>query len=164
MSYFFKADEIFQTGVQIEQNGIKFYQRLADLTKDAKIKQIYESLRDAEKNHVEVFRKLLKEVASQKGALQSVKDFPEEDTTYLKTMADNNVFTGKINLDEISRKIKSTKDAVNLALDFEKSSVLFYTQMKKFTRPELGEQQINKLIKQEEEHIRILNDLLKKHE
>ena len=162
MAYFFNAEEIFQVGIEIEQNGIKFYQKLIDLSKDPELKKTYAYLRSAEENHVKVFQSLQAKVVSKVIPAEAVKEFPEEDMSYMKTLADANVFSKEIDLDKMTGRIKSAKDAVNLALDFEKASILFYLQMKKFTRPEWGEADINKLIKQEEEHIKILSALLAK--
>ena len=79
MAYFFNAEEIFQVGIEIEQNGIKFYQKLIDLSKDPELKKTYAYLRSAEENHVKVFQSLQAKVVSKVIPAEAVKEFPEED-------------------------------------------------------------------------------------
>lgn len=161
MDYFFNAEEIFHIAVMIEANGEKFYNHISATTKDAKTKNVCTRLAGQEHDHRLLFEKLLSDVVNKKGAMYNIADFPQEDLSYLKAVSDSNVFTRAINLKEVSSKIKNAGDAVRIALDFEKDSILFFIQMKKFTRPEWGQAEINKLIGQEEEHIVTLTALLK---
>ena len=161
MDYFFNAEEIFHIAVMIEDNGEKFYNHVSATTPDARTKDICAKLAGQEHNHRLLFEKLLSDVVNKKGAMYTLKDFPQEDLSYLKAVSDSNVFTKALDIKNMSGKIKNARDAVTIALDFEKDSILFFIQMKKFTRPEWGQAEINKLIEQEQEHIVILTALLK---
>ncbi|HLD36607.1 MAG TPA: ferritin family protein [Planctomycetota bacterium] len=161
MDYFFNAEEIFHIAVMIEDNGEKFYNHVSATTTDAKTKDICAKLAGQEHKHRLLFEKLLSDVVNKKGSMYNIADFPQDDLSYLKAVSDSNVFTQALNLKDVSAKIKNTKDAIIIALDFEKDSILFFIQMKKFTRPEWGQAEINKLIEQEQEHIVTLTTLLK---
>lgn len=160
MSYFFNAEEIFHIAIMIEQNGEKFYNHLITLVDDEKTKQVCARLAREEHNHHMLFKKLIAGVVSQKGAMYDLKDVPADDQSYLKSIADTNVFTRSLNPADVTGRIKTASDAVKLALDFEKESILFFIQMKNFTRPEWGQAEINTLVKQEQEHINLLTILL----
>jgi len=161
MDYFFNAEEIFHIAVMIEDNGEKFYNHVSATTKDARTKEVCIKLAGQEHKHRLLFEKLLSDVVNKKGAMYNIADFPQEDLSYLKAVSDSNVFTRALNLKDVSGKIKNARDAAIIALDFEKDSILFFIQMKKFTRPEWGQAEIDKLIEQEQEHIVTLTALLK---
>ena len=90
-----------------------------------------------------------------------MNDLSSAEQSYLKAVSDSNVFTKALDIKNMAGKIKTARDAVTIALDFEKDSILFFIQMKKFTRPEWGQAEIDKLIEQEQEHIVTLTALLK---
>jgi rubrerythrin len=161
MDYFFNAEDIFHIAVMIEDNGEKFYNHISATTPDARTKGICAKLAGQEHNHRLMFEKLLSDVVNKKGPMYNLADLPQDDLSYLKAVSDSNVFTKALNIKDVSGKIKNAKDAVIIALDFEKDSILFFIQMKKFTRPEWGQSEINKLIEQEQEHIVTLTALLK---
>lgn len=160
-SYFFNAEEIFHIAIQIEQNGEEFYNLMVKQVADNKAKDVCQRLAGEEHKHRLMFEDLLKELVIKKGSVYNLTEFPESDLAYLKALADTNVFTHKLNTVALSSQMPSAKSTVKFALDFEKDSILFFLQMKKFTRPEWGQVEINKLIEQEQEHIRLLTGLLK---
>jgi rubrerythrin len=163
MTYSFNAEEIFHIAITIEQNGEKFYNHITTLViKDYKTKQICNLIAGEEREHIKVFENLLAELVNKKSSSYNMKEFPEEDLSYLKALSDASVFTPLLDLKEISSKIRNAGDAIMVALGFEKDSILFFTQMKKFTRPEWGQSEINRIIEQEQEHIKILITLLHK--
>ncbi len=160
-AYFFNAEETFHIAIIIEKNGEEFYKLMLGKVRNDKAKQVITRLAGEEAKHRLMFERLLAELVSKKGPAYNMIDFPEEDLSYLKTLADTNVFAKSFNLKTVSGGMKTPKNAVNTALGFEKDSILFFLQMKKFTRPEWGQSEINKLIEQEQEHIKLLTGLLK---
>lgn len=160
-SYFFNAEEVFHIAIQIEQNGEEFYNLMVKQVADNKTKDVCQRLAGEEHKHRLMFEGLLIELVAKKGSVYNLTEFPESDLAYLKALADTNVFTHKLNTAAFSNPMPSAQNAVKLALDFEKDSILFFLQMKKFTRPEWGQVEIDKLIEQEQEHIRLLTGLLK---
>jgi len=68
------------------------------------------------------------------------------------------VFTKEKKGTEIAQKIKDDKEAIEIGIDAEKDSILFYTEMKKLV-PKDGHKTIDKLIGQEQEHLRKLSEL-----
>jgi rubrerythrin len=49
----------------------------------------------------------------------------EEYSLYLKALADARVFTTELKAEEAAREVKSGKEAIDLAIGFEKDSLLF---------------------------------------
>ena len=61
---------------------------------------------------------------------------------------------------EIARTIRNDKQALELAIGFEKDSILFYYEMKRYVW-EGFHKDVDKLIAQEQEHLKKLSDLMK---
>ncbi|MBI4834309.1 MAG: ferritin family protein [Planctomycetes bacterium] len=160
MPYFFNAEEIMEVAILIEKNGEQFYRLLIDETKDNDIKKICARLRDDEKKHQKVFEEMLKKTMSKKPASVSVKEFPEDDAKHLKKMADANVFTRNLSAKEIASKIKTDQETIRFALKIENESIAFYAQLRKFTSSDMGGNDIDKIIKEEQAHYNILDKLL----
>jgi rubrerythrin len=60
------------------------------------------------------------------------------------------------NIPELALKCKTPIEALDLAVNFEKDSVVFYTTMKKLVPENLGKGEIDALIDEEISHIFIL--------
>ena len=160
MSYFFDAEEIFHTAILIEQNGEKFYQALLNETKDEAVKKVCRRLADDEKRHAANFIRLLKEAVGRKPAVFTGTDVGEEDVKYIKSLTDANVFARTLSVKEVAAKIRTDQETIRFALKIEKESVVFYASIKKFVKPGPGKDEIDEIIQEEQEHYRILNELL----
>ena len=162
MTYFFNAEEIFHVAIMIEENGEKFYNHLQSAFRDENVRQVCERLATEEHKHKLLFEKLITEVVNKRPAVLNLKDFNDEDLKYLKALADSNVFADSFDIRKIAGKIGTAKEAINLALNFEKDSIFFFVQMKSLTSPESGKDDIDRLIEQEQTHVKILTLLLGK--
>jgi rubrerythrin len=163
MSFNFNADEIFQIGVQIEANGQKFYETVAKNTSEPAAQKVFLDLAKWESEHIELFKNLrhgLPESAKQ----EDVFDPNQELHLYLKATADSHVFIRNKDISELASKCKTPIDALNLAIAFEKDSVVLFTTMKKLVPPHLGKDQIDALIDEEISHLFILTQKRKELE
>ncbi|MBN2190424.1 MAG: ferritin family protein [Candidatus Aureabacteria bacterium] len=150
----FSGSEIVELGIQIERNGFDFYNDLASAIKDEKAKEVFEFLAVEESKHIKVFGKILNSVQD----YEPVELYPEEYFAYLKKIADQSVFTKDDKGHEIASKIKDRGEAIEMAVSFEEESIRFFEEAKKVVSPE-DELLIDKIILQEEEHIKKLNGL-----
>jgi len=75
-------------------------------------------------------------------------------------LASEHVFTQKDKGKELAQNIESDIKAVELSIKFEEESVAFYENMKKVI-PAREEGTIDRLIKEEESHIKKLSDVKK---
>jgi rubrerythrin len=163
MSFNFNADEIFQMGVLIETNGQKFYEAVAKNTSDLSPQKIFLDLAKWESKHIELFKKL------RQGLPDSAKrgdlfDPNQELNLYLKATADSHVFIRNKNIPELALNCKTPIEALELAITFEKDSVVFYTTMKKVVPEHLGKIEIDTLIDEEISHIFMLTQKKKELE
>jgi len=152
----FVGSEIVELGIQIEKNGRDFYNALVKLSKNQRAKETFKYLAGEEEKHIAVFKKILDSVHK----YEPPESYPGEYFAYMNALASEYVFTRKQKGDEIARKTKSDKEAVDLGIGFEKDSIIFYEGMKKVVPP-YDHKTVNELIIQEQDHLRQLSDLRK---
>jgi len=163
MSFDFNANEIFQIGVQIESNGQKFYETVAKITSDLSAQKIFLDLAEWESKHVELFKKLGRGLPDS-AKRENLFDPNQELNLYLKATADSHVFIRNKDIPGLASKCKTPIEALELAVTFEKDSVVFYTTMKKLVPEHLGKAEIGTLIDEEISHIFMLTQKKKELE
>ncbi len=152
MSQVFNAEEIFSIGIQIEKNGCLYYRTVADNTSDEDVKNLFLSLAEWEKNHIEVFENLKSQLPED---LKNQNLFDPDNTVhlYLKATADSHIFVKNSDIEKLALSCSSPREAIELALQFEKDSVVYYSSMKEMVRDDLGRNHLDKLIREELTHV-----------
>ncbi|NWG03705.1 MAG: ferritin family protein [Syntrophaceae bacterium] len=155
MSFNFNANEIFEIGIQIESNGQKFYEDIAKNTLDPSAQKLFLDLSKWESQHIELFKKL-KQGLPKSAKREDLFDPNQELSLYLKATADSHVFIKNKDISQLASRCKTPIEALELAVNFEKDSVVFYTTMRKLVPEHLGKREIETLIDEEIGHIFIL--------
>jgi rubrerythrin len=149
----FSISEIVKFAVEIEKEGIVFYQTMSDKTENDELKEIYDGLRDDEKLHQAIFEALLSTVDGNVELMDMDNDY----AAYLNAMVKNAVFDEE----EAKKKasdISSDLEAIDYALAKEKDSVVFYLNLLKLLNKEEDKETLDKVIKEEQVHmIKLLN-------
>ena len=159
MPDFFSASDIVEFAVEIEKNGKDFYETLAADSKDEKLKETFRSLANAEGQHAQVFSKILERL----GPFNPKEAFNDEYFAYMKSIADEHVFTKALNGHEIAKSITTNDKAIAMAIAIEKDSIAFYNQMKKVVNKN-EHLIINEIIANEYQHLKTLEDLIEPKE
>jgi rubrerythrin len=158
ISMILNADEILKIAEQIERNGIAFYERAAERFHGDE-KRTLVSLANMERNHERAFASMRRELAD---ADEGLKAFdPEgEAERYLSAFADGQIFD--LNADPVALlgRQESVQGILELAIDMEKDSVVFYVAIKEAVPESLGKNRIEKIIKEEMDHIILLSGIL----
>ena len=150
MSYDFNADEIFEIAEQIERNGAKFYRASAENIIDANKKKLLIDLAEMEDEHENTFKKMREELTSDEKVIMTF-DPDGEAEKYLRALADTRVFYDKkIDTNSLEKILKT-------AITAEKDSIVFYLGMKEVVPANLGKQKLDKIIKEEMNHISLLS-------
>jgi len=153
MAYDFNADDVFEMAEQMESNGAKFYRATADSTDNEELKKLFNHLADMEIAHQNLFKSLREEL-SEKEKAAMVFDPNEESTLYLQALVNSRVsFENEYQGNSIESILKG-------AIESEKDTIVFYLGIKEAVPDELGKNQIDKIIKEEMAHIRILSQEL----
>jgi len=153
----FKASEILKVAIQIEKNGLAFYQGVKDKSKNLTVAEVFGFLAREEERHTRTFERLL-EMA---GDYEPAESYPGEYELYLEALAGENVFKKEADFKRLSLEVNSDLQAIDLGIGFEKDSIIFYNEMKNFV-PQEDAAVVEKVIAEEKEHLLKLFDLKKK--
>jgi rubrerythrin len=159
MSITFNADEIFEMAENIERDGAAFYRQAAKNAADKKIKQMFLDLAGMEDKHLATFQAMRKQLGDREKE-ETVFDPDNEAAMYLQTMAKGHGWEGKKSLTESLTGKESTEDILKIALEAERSSVVFYSGLKELVPAKSGRDKVEAIIKEELGHIAILNQQL----
>lgn len=162
MGYGFSAGEVFQMAIDIEENGRLFYERARDMVDDAAAKEVFAQLGRDELEHKRRFAQLKSELPASEASAQ-VWDPEEELGQYLQMMADMHVFRSDMDLDATMGRIATAVEALRLAIQFEKDSVIFFLGMQDAARSKKAQEMIGQLVEEEKSHIRKLAAALRRH-
>jgi len=154
MSGLIKTREVIEAAVSIEENGYAFYKSVEGAIDDKDVKDVFSFLAGEENRHIVAFKKIYEGIDDQEDTI--IDD--EDSSNYIKALAEKNVFTKKDAANDLVKNIKTPFDAINLALNFERDSILFFNEIKSFVSQD-NRDLINKLIKEEHDHIVKLHKL-----
>ena len=153
MSYFFKASEIVQFAIKLEENRERFYRYAMQMMQDDNVKKILKHLADEEVIHKNIFQKLL----SQVGNYKPIESYPGEYLAYLQAYVNAIIFTNAALNDEFP-SVSDSLSALDFGLQRELESILYYQEMKNFV-PEAQRHILDTIITEEREHFTKLSDL-----
>lgn len=159
MAIRFNADELFEIADQIEKNGSSYYKSAAARFSDQKIGKLLSSLAEMENSHRVIFQALRTEIKEyeKKSASAGAPD-KEQIAPYLRALADNRIFNVKTEPTKLLKGNETLDDIFKIAIGLEKDSIVFYLGMKETVPKNLGRDKIDGIIKEEMNHIIILNE------
>jgi len=152
VAIFYSAVEVIEMAIKTEDSGTVFYQGVAKKTKNPKLKQLFEFLAGEEIKHKLIFTDLYKTI---KDSPQSVPYNWEEMILYLKAITESRFFLGKNKAINLVKSAKTSKQALDSALGFERDTLLFYTEIISIVT-ETNRRLVEKIVAQEKNHIRQL--------
>jgi len=156
MATIFNFHEVYEMGLQIEQNGLAFYRRFSQSVEENSAKILLKGLADWEERHTEQFKRLRDEEAVKLPSVAKV-DVDGEAAAYLRSLADSHVFLRSFDIEELSRNLVSTKHVLEKALQFEKDSVVLYESLLAIIPDELGKAAVKKLADEEIKHVEMIS-------
>lgn len=145
--WFFKPSEIAKIGMKIEENGLTFYKALAEQTGEPEAKALFDFMAGEEAQHYKIF-----EALSDKLQGYDVPSLEDDYEDYMRELANGSVFATDVDPVAMAKGIKTVVEAIDLAVGFEKDSVLFYLQFKKMV-PEEEKFGVEEIIDEEQKHI-----------
>ena len=156
MSILFTASEVLNMGVEIEKNGMDFYNAMANRTEDESAKELFTFLAGEEVKHKGTFQAMLKNLSK----LELTASEEEEYNNYLGALTSSRVFKSNDNAEELASSL-TTLQAIDMAIEAEKDSILFYYElMEQALDGEKGD--IERVIKEEKAHYGKLMNLKEK--
>jgi len=149
MSDQISIQEIIETAIEIEKNGVTFYHALAESSSTAHVRELFSHLASEEKRHITRFQEILESAG---GYQISEAYYATQYMGYMKALADEHVFRSDISITEVADSAKSPIEAVNIAIAFEKESIIFLHEVRELMS-DAGEESIQKLLDEERKHL-----------
>ena len=158
-SHSFSDLEGLRIAVEMERRGVEFYRRAARLTKSVHSVKMLEELAAEEEGHQREFSKLMENQCTCRSAEAAVC-YSGETSAYLSAIAADIVFTG--GLMEVGRRggFDSLPAILTTAIDSEKNSILFYSELRDLTGDPGAQQAFGSVISQEKVHLAKLQQQL----
>ncbi len=152
MAAAFNVEEIVSIGIEIEKNGRIFYKKAAETTTDSVLKATLEQLAAWESEHIYTFETIKRELAS--ASTDESWYANEESQGYFKAAADSHVFIQNSDIPSLLSDCDTPLDIFEMALRFEKDSIVLYQTLKELVNPALGgHEELDKVIKEELMHV-----------
>ncbi|MDH7552580.1 MAG: ferritin family protein [Spirochaetota bacterium] len=153
----YSTQELIDIAIGIEETGYYFYSTFKNKFKDESFKQIFQFLADEELRHKNIFSGMLKELKETEGL------FTEEYYSYLKAIGTTRVFANKDDIDTIAPTLNQPLDIIKIAMDAERDSIVWYSELKEIYRNDVKAKNIlERLINAERKHVLTLLDLKEK--
>ena len=149
----FTAHEILDLAIQLEENGEAVYREAAGQAKNAEIRELLLWMAEEEVKHTRWFAELKNEIQS-----GSINPFMEEMSrkVFSGILGDKSFSHREVNFAEIRR----TEDLLKIFIEFEKDTVIFYETLIPFIEDNRTLRFVNKIIAEENNHIKKLHEIL----
>ena len=144
---YYSGQEIVEIAVRIEENGNEFYNAAAAMIGEHNdTKGLFLDLAEKEIMHISIFQKLVEKFDAESFDFQT-----EDASAYINHLAESHIFGKPDAGKELAKKIKTPKEALKIAYQFENDSVAFYTELLKFARSD-SKKLVQQIIDEEKEH------------
>ena len=148
----FSVDEVLELAIRLENNGERYYRHFRNSTEDPEINRTLAWLADQEVQHAEFFSRL------KQRQLEHRKDYHE---TPEGALLQDYLGEHALSLDEVDLShLTDTQQALKVALEFEKDTILFYDMIRGFVSEQRALAQLEAIIQEEQRHIEILQTLI----
>src|SRR6056297_3880507 len=133
--------------VTMEEQATKHYAELAENAPDDKAKALFERMAKEEEKHKEMYKKLLNKYGDKMEA-----EFDDEEADYAELL----VKTAVTEKHEDDKK-KKYGDALKMAEQMERDTLLFVTQMREMY-PDVAKKEMKAVLREEKKHLMQVRD------
>jgi rubrerythrin len=151
----FTFHEIIDLAIRIEQNGETAYRKAQNEVLNPLLTPMLQRLADDEKEHIKWFEAFRNRV----GAVDIHPELEEIGKSMLQGVLGDQAFS--IQEADFS-KIDDLQTLLELSLEFEKDTILFYEMLSAFVTDSETLEQLETIIQEETNHVRILEEWLNK--
>ena len=149
----FTVKDISELAVQLEKNGQRVYLEAIDRVRDSGLASTLRWLAEDEKRHAEWFADLA--VSEPDGEVSP--ELEAMGRAMMKEALANQSFSLA---DTDFSRLRSPRELIKVAVEFERDTVLFYTMLRGFVKNEDALRRLDAIIEEEEKHIRKLREFL----
>jgi len=149
----FTIKEVIDLAIRIEKNGEAVYRSAIERISNPTLVSLLEWMADEEVSHAKWFSELKQEVET-----LSRNPFIEEMSRELlnDTFGEQSFSLKEVDFSQVDR----INDLINIFIEFEKDSILFYEMLQPFIQSEDTLVTLNKIIAEEKRHIEQLREFM----
>lgn len=147
----FRAAEILDMAIQIEQQGVAFYQACSVAARAQKIREVFDFMIGQEQEHARTFSHMKEGLDD----FRLPETYSGETRNYVDTFVKDRVFHEIEKASSDAGQVPDPFRAIEFAIEFQQRSILFYSGMKQIVRASENEI-IERIISEEHDHIRRL--------
>ena len=153
----FSLSEIIDLAIRIENNGEKTYRKAKNEVPSPELASLLQVLADDEAEHEKWFAKFREDMDAE---IEDSK-LEEMGRSILQSVLSDQAFS--LNDTDFS-KIENITSLLELSLEFEKDTIIFYEMIKEFIENMEDLRGIDKIIEEENRHIKRLEEIIEKGE
>ena len=157
MAIAFNAAEVLKIAIQIEQNGARFYRKVAQGIEDQQLKSKFVELAEREDDHGNTFAQMQLQLTKAQSA-DTVFDPEGQNARYLQALADRRVFDIAADPTDKLTGNEEIGDIFRMAIEAEKNSIVFYLGLENMVPAELGKNKLKEVISEEMRHVAQLRE------
>ena len=147
----FSIREIIDMAIQLEKNAETFYREALAKVSTPTLEPILVCLADEEREHAEWFERLKRVLEEAKAGGEG----GEISGPALRGLVGDQKFSlADVDLS----KIESAEELIELAVEHEKDTILFYQMLQSFIEDPETNKELDEVIAQEEQHIKLLKE------
>ncbi len=147
----FRAGEILDMAIQIEREGLRFYEACASSSLQQDVLEVFRHLIEQERLHVDIFSRMKAGLVD----YSLPETYTGEMRSYVDSFVRDQVFYQPAEAIRKASNIKDPFNAIEFGIDFEQRSILFYSAIKEVIRRS-ETKVVDDVIAQEHGHIRWL--------
>ncbi len=151
----YKIGDLIELAINIEREGVSFYQTLARYSNSGKTRELFEDLAEDERNHERFFQNL-KNMYS----ITEEERIEDEDLDELIRQISHHSIFPELKPDKITNF--HPLEAIKMGLKTEKNTIKFYKRMQKIIKDENSREALKQLTEEEEKHLKQLTEMHKK--
>ncbi len=148
-------EDVMKLAIQIEETGRTIYENTQNQAQAPELIELFRFLAEEETKHIDTFQRIYENFL--RGGSQIKLPNPE-DTFFLKTLAENQIFQGKDKALNLVKTATEPLQLINYALAFERDALLFFMKLYRMVCAQ-DRELISQLIKEEEGHIVKLTEI-----
>jgi rubrerythrin len=151
----FTLSEIIDLAIRIEKNGENAYRKAQEEVSNPSLASMLQWLAEEEVEHEKWFTRLKEKAAT----LAENPKLEEMGKAILQGVLGDQAFSIK---DADFSKIEDINSLLELSVEFEKDTILFYEMLRAFIDDEETLSQLDKIIEEEKRHVQLLEEFLEK--
>jgi len=154
---FFNEIEAAKIAQNMEENGLKFYERFAAKTKNRGVRDLFLQLIEDEKKHLAAFQELEETLRARGTGASGSADDPNL-SAYIERLLKTQVFSDSGDVARRADQAKDDGEALAVGMKAERDSIVFYQEMMDFVDSKEAREAFGWILKEERRHLSLLGE------